>query len=149
MIKGKNFEFYPMKPTQKGVGTNIYYNVHLEGISVGYILLENYDFKLERAEVAYLVYKPFRSKGIATHMLKEFIEEVPNYFNVSYFDAKVRSDNIASCMVLEKAGFKEKSSSSLVEDRRYFFYDTEEEKLEEQNAILIEKINNIISAKEW
>ena len=149
MIKGKNFDFIPMKPTQKGVGTNIYYSVYLEGIEVGYILLENYDFKLARAEVAYLVYKPFRSKGIATHMLKEFVEEVPNYFNVSYFDAKVRSDNIASCMVLEKAGFKEKSSTNLIEDRRYFFYDMEEERLTEESKMFVEKIDNIISAKEW
>ena len=144
MIKSETFEFVPMKPTPKGVSTNIYYAVFLEGIEVGYVLLENYDFKLGRAEIAYKVHKPFRNKGIATKMLKEFINIVPQYFNLSFFDAKVRSENYSSCKVLEKIGFKERSSSNLLDDKRYYFLDTEEELMEKSSEAFVEVIDKTI-----
>ena len=150
MIKGKIFDFEPMKPTPKGIPTNIYYEVVLKGIKVGYILLENYDFKLGRAEIAYKVYKPFRRKGIATQMVKEFIDIIPGYFPLTFFDAKVKSENEASCRVLKKAGFDEKpSSGGLLEDRfenrRYFFRDIEEEIMENDAEEKIEELNIIIA----
>ena len=144
MIKGKVFDFVPMKPTPKGVSTNIYYAVFLEGVEVGYILLENYDFKLGRAEIAYKVLKPFRNKGIATKMLKEFVDIVPQYFNLSFFDAKVRSENYSSCKVLEKAGFKERASSNLLDEKRYYFLDTEEELMEKNSEEFVETIDKAI-----
>ena len=153
MIKGKVFDFVPMKPTPKGVSTNIYYAVFLEGVEVGYILLENYDFKLGRAEVAYKVHKPFRNKGIATEMLKEFIDIIPQYFCLFFFDAKVKSDNYPSCKVLEKAGFKEKYSGNPLEERKYYFRDTEEELMEESSKAFVETIEKTIeklkSEKRW
>ena len=118
-----------------------------------YILLENYDFKLGRAEVAYKVHKPFRNKGIATEMLKEFIDIIPQYFCLFFFDAKVKSDNYPSCKVLEKAGFKEKYSGNPLEERKYYFRDTEEELMEESSKAFVETIEKTIeklkSEKRW
>ena len=150
MIKGGIFDFVPMKPTTKGISTNIYYSVFLRDIEVGYILLENYDFKTEKAEIAYKVYKPFRRKGIATQMVKEFINVIPEYFNLSFFDAKVNVDNDASCKVLEKAGFNEKTIEvnpfeERISGKRYFFRNIKEETIEANAESRIEELNLIIS----
>lgn len=138
------FEFKPLKTPQKGVETNIYYSAFINGVEVGYVLLQNYNFKVGNAELAYKIYEPFRNHHIATDMVKEFMDFAKEHFYITYFDAYVRDTNHASKKVLLNNCFECKPPKKIPvmeeTDRVYFFYDIVQKEKEHPSKEDIDKV---------
>lgn len=141
------FEFQPLKTLQKGVDTNIYYAALVNGVEVGYILIQNYNFKVGNVELAYKIYEPFRGHHIGTNMVKEFMDFAKKVFYITYFDAVVRDSNYASQHILQNNGFEMKKNltpksimGEVVPEKLYFFYDVEQKRKENPSQEDVNKV---------
>ena len=78
--------------------------IDYNNIAVGsftYTVNKKHDF----AEISYNLGREFQNKGIMSCVLKEFLEKAKNN-NVNLIIAEVMEENIPSCKLLERHGFK-------------------------------------------
>lgn len=138
------FRFEPKQTLQKGIDTNIYFSAYVKDVEVGYILIQNYNFKVGNVELAYQIYKPFRGHHLATNMVKEFMEFALKIFYIKYFDAYVRESNFESQKVLLNNNFSQKKPQKKLlentDERIYFSYDIVQSKKENPSPEDIEKV---------
>jgi len=73
--------------------------------AIGIITQDQDDVYRYSAELGYWLGEPFWGKGLMTEMVRLFVREVFERFNVWRIYAGVYSNNRASMRVLEKAGF--------------------------------------------
>lgn len=69
--------------------------------SFTYTVNKKHDF----AEISYNLGREFQNKGIMSCVLKEFLEKAKND-NINLIIAEVMEENIPSCKLLERHGFK-------------------------------------------
>lgn len=72
--------------------------------SIGVFRCENIHFRT--AEMGYYIGEPYWGKGIMTSAVKQTCQYIFEHTDIIRIFAEPFSDNIASCRVLEKAGFQ-------------------------------------------
>ncbi|WP_163582563.1 GNAT family N-acetyltransferase [Gracilibacillus saliphilus] len=73
--------------------------------TVGFITLKRYNSTHSRAEIDYLVLPECQRKGVASKMVKLFLKDVANNWELERLTAYVDMDNYASARLLEKYNF--------------------------------------------
>ncbi|MBO4549742.1 MAG: GNAT family N-acetyltransferase [Bacteroidaceae bacterium] len=77
-----------------------------EGISVGFVDLQNYDPLHHRAEVGIVVVPEQQRKGLATEALRLLAQYVSSHLGIHQLYALVPEDNTASIALFKKCGYK-------------------------------------------
>ena len=78
-----------------------------EGISVGFVDLQNYDPLHHRAEVGIVVVPEQQRKGLATEALRLLAQYVSSHLGIHQLYALVPTSNQASVGLFKKCGYKE------------------------------------------
>lgn len=88
-------------------GLGIRYSAYLKDTDafVGIITLKRYDERNRRAEIDYIVAKEHQKKGLASEMLKLFLDDVFKKWRLERISAFVFLENESSCKLLEKFNF--------------------------------------------
>ena len=88
-----------------GEGPFVYPLITLEGgENIGYV--QAVAISEEMWEVGYKIAQKYAGKGYATEALSEFLPVMMDWLEISEIRGISLADNVASCKVLEKVGFK-------------------------------------------
>ncbi len=77
-----------------------------DGAIVGQVNLHAINSKMQNAEIGYQIDEAHYGKGYATEMVGSWIEQVFKETGIRKLLAFVAEENVASCRVVEKLGFK-------------------------------------------
>ncbi|MGX9135000.1 GNAT family N-acetyltransferase [Rummeliibacillus sp. JY-2-4R] len=93
--------------SMKDEGLGVRYSAYLKDtdVFVGIITLKRYDARNRRVEIDYIVAKEHQRKGLASEMLKLFLEDVFKKWRLERISAFVFLENEPSCKLLEKFNF--------------------------------------------
>lgn len=78
----------------------------LDGAVAGNINLNGINHMMHTAEIGYTVGEKFHGQGVATAMIRELLRKVFRETKLRKIFALVHEENLASCRVLEKLGFR-------------------------------------------
>jgi RimJ/RimL family protein N-acetyltransferase len=73
---------------------------------IGTIGIDNINYKKSSCEIGYWISEKYIGKGYGTLAIKLFLIKISNIFDLKEIVANVSKNNIASCRILEKNGFK-------------------------------------------
>lgn len=77
-----------------------------DGVSVGFVDLQNYNPQHHRAEVGIVVVPEQQRQGLATEALRLLAGYVSKHLGIHQLYALVPEDNVASAALFEKCGYK-------------------------------------------
>lgn len=80
--------------------------VRADGELVANVSLKGADLSMGLAEIGYSVGEKYQGRGIATAAVSELVEQIFSQTPLRKLLAYVHVDNLSSCRVLEKLGFK-------------------------------------------
>ena len=80
--------------------------IRLKGELVGQVAMSGVNLMMGTAEIGYTVAENFHGKGIGTTAVKSLVKKIFNETSLRKIIAIVHEENIASCKLLEKIGFK-------------------------------------------
>ena len=104
---GKMFETEGTDLSDLKKHENYRWFIEVDGEAVGHISLKNVNHMMGFAEIGYGVSETHHRKGIATEAVKILVAQAFEKTALRKLLAYVHDDNLASCRVLEKAGFRQ------------------------------------------
>ena len=105
--KGETREFIAWLKRKSGERNYTWVIEHKQfGVVIGTISIVEVDYSGKIVTVGYTLSKKFQHQGLATEALKELVRYVLRDLNAERVQAKVMPENLSSCKLLERVGFK-------------------------------------------
>lgn len=81
-----------------------------DGKIIGTFLVFKYDEGSARAEIGYVLGRPYWGQGYMQEALAAFVDHAFNGMGLRRLEAEVNPENAASCKLLERAGFRKEGT---------------------------------------